>query len=87
MASRRPRKSHNLRDGPSRRQLNLNAKPAVALEATAQGGSVSVEDTQGYEAVGGSSSLTTERTGQTSTISAASSLLFGKDKKVIWRAL
>jgi hypothetical protein len=47
---------------------------------------VGLVDEQGFEAHLGRSALTTPQTGGTETTSAASLVLFDKDKKVIWKA-
>jgi hypothetical protein len=50
------------------------------------GPSVYLNDEQGYSAALGNTDLVTPRTGETSKTSAASVVLFGKDKKVLWQA-
>lgn len=45
-----------------------------------------VEDKEGFSAVVGNADLVTPRTGETHQTSAASVVLFDKDKKVIWSA-
>jgi hypothetical protein len=49
-------------------------------------GSVVVNDAQGFQATLGAQELATPRTGETHRTSAASLVLFDKDKNVIWRA-
>jgi len=56
-------------------------KPAVAAVL---GGKLS--DSQGYQTAIGSTDLSTPRTGETHKTSAASVVLIGKDKRVLWSA-
>jgi hypothetical protein len=49
-------------------------------------GKVDVVDDQGFEAVVGTQELVTPHTGETHTTSAASLVLFDKDKNLIWKA-
>jgi hypothetical protein len=48
--------------------------------------SVGLFDEQGFEATLGRSSLVTPRTGETQLTSAASLVMFDKNKNVIWKA-
>ncbi len=48
--------------------------------------SIDLNDEQGYSAAVGNTDLVTARTGEKSKTSAASVVLFGKDKKVLWKA-
>jgi hypothetical protein len=50
------------------------------------GPSLSLTDKEGFQAVLGVSSLVTPRTGETHQTSAASLVLFDKDKSVLWSA-
>jgi hypothetical protein len=47
---------------------------------------IGIEDKEGFSATVGSTDLVTERTGETHQTSAASVILFGKDKKILWKA-
>jgi hypothetical protein len=47
---------------------------------------IEIADKEGFRATLGSTDLGTERTGETHQTSAASVILFGKDKKVLWKA-
>jgi len=47
---------------------------------------ITITDDEGFQAVLGSTSTVETRTGKTNQTSAASLILFGKDKKVIWSA-
>jgi hypothetical protein len=49
-------------------------------------GDVTVSDDQGFEATLGAQELVTPRTGETHKTSAASLILFDKDKNIIWKA-
>ena len=62
-----------------------NDKNVVYLQ-TAEGPSVQLIDKEGFETDLGVSSLVTVKTGAQSQTSAASVVLFGKDKKVLWSA-
>ena len=48
--------------------------------------SIRILDNEGFEAVLGSTSTVETRTGRTNQTSAASLILFGKDRRVIWSA-
>jgi hypothetical protein len=61
-------------------------KLRVALVAPLGGPSMKLEDEGGFSAVIGSTDLLTPRTGRKESTSAASLVLFGKDKKAIWSA-
>ena len=56
-------------------QLSLYGRPSVTLQ-----------DSDGFKTVIGSIDLLNPRTGETSKTSAASVVLFDKDKKVLWKA-
>jgi hypothetical protein len=47
---------------------------------------LSIKDNEGYEAILGVSALQTPKTGEKHRTSAASLVLFDKDKNVIWKA-
>jgi hypothetical protein len=55
-------------------------------EAVLSGGMLSVSDAKGFSAALGVQALETSRTGETQTTSAASLMLFDKNKNVIWKA-
>jgi hypothetical protein len=50
------------------------------------GGGIKVSDGQGFEATLGTTDLVTPRTGESHKTSAASLVMFDKDKNVIWKA-
>jgi hypothetical protein len=56
------------------------------VSATQKEAHMGVTDSEGFSATVGSESLVTERTGEQRQRSAASMVLFGKDKKVLWSA-
>jgi len=58
----------------------------VSLYATQDGTSLSLSDSNGFQAVLGSTDLVTPQTGEKHKTSAASLVLFGKDGKVLWSA-
>ncbi len=68
----------------------MNAKGSddalVRAEGIMVSGPVTVSDEQGFRATLGTTDLTTPRTGEAHRTSAASLVLFDKDKKVIWKA-
>jgi hypothetical protein len=51
-----------------------------------EGPSLTIEDNEGYSSVLGSSNLVQTKTGKKEQTPAASLVLFGKDKKVLWSA-
>jgi len=53
---------------------------------TSEGPSLNLIDKEGFEADLGNSSLVTVKTGEKHQTSAASVVLFGKDRKVLWSA-
>jgi hypothetical protein len=63
----------------------LNGKDLVYI-STSEGPSVRLIDKEGFQAALGTSPLVTMKTGETHQTSAASVVLFGKDKKVLWSA-
>jgi hypothetical protein len=74
---------HLDRGGPMAKQ---NTKRIVTLQSEEDGPSVEVFDGRGYTGVLGATYMQNARTGESSTSSAASIHLFGKDGKVIWSA-
>lgn len=65
---------------------NVTRKGEATLTYTQGGPSLILEDTHGYAAVLGNGGLVTPQTGESRQTSAASLVLFGKEKKVIWKA-
>lgn len=61
-------------------------KPTMFLSANENGSTFELQDRQGFLTSIGNTGLVTPRTGQTRQTSAASVVLFGKDKKVLWQA-
>jgi len=86
----------NGEDGPSLGLTEGSGQPLSAKELIKQPGialrvgrdqiGLMVEDRDGFSAVLGSADLVTPRTGETHRTSAASVVLFDKDKNVIWSA-
>ena len=74
---------HLDRGGPMAKQ---NTKRIVTLKSEEDGPSVEVFDGRGYTGILGATYMQNPRTGESSTSSAASLHLFGKDGKVIWSA-
>jgi hypothetical protein len=73
---------------PSGPTLGLNdetGEKSATLSYTKEGPSLELEDTQGYSAVLGRSGLVKAITGESQQTSAASLVLFDKEKKVIWK--
>ena len=68
----------------------MNVKGAddalVRGEGIMVSGPVTVSDNQGFQATLGTTDLVTPRSGETHRTSAASLVLFDKDKNVIWKA-
>jgi len=68
----------------------MNAKGSddalVRAEGIMVSGPVTVSDEQGFQAILGTTELATPRTGETHKTSAASLVLFDKNKSVIWKA-
>lgn len=62
------------------------AKTYTLMWAREDGASLGAGDGEGFEATLGSTDLLTPSTGETHKTSAASLVLFGKDKKVLWSA-
>jgi hypothetical protein len=68
---------------PGEPHLQMSSdRKQIALEMSSP--SISVTDSDGFQSQMGASDLVTVRTGTTSKTSAASLVLFGKDKKVLW---
>lgn len=59
---------------------------SVSFGAGDDGPSLALSDNEGFETSLGVSSLVTPRTGESHRTSAASIVLFGKEKKVLWSA-
>jgi len=72
--------------GPSIYLNDDAGKARVSLGLTSLGPYVIVNDSEGFTAELGSTSLVTPRTGEQHKSSAASLVLFGKDGKVLWSA-
>ena len=78
--------------GPGSPSLMLQSTPAngrpsiLEMTAAADGPYFSIKDSQGFSSVFGSSSLITPHTGETHKTSAASVVLFDKDRNMIWAA-
>jgi hypothetical protein len=68
---------------PSFRLSSVKGKQ-ISLDTTSP--NIGVTDAEGFETQMGSASLFVSQTGVTSKTSAASLVLFGKDKKVLWSA-
>jgi hypothetical protein len=60
--------------------------PRATLDVGADGPGLTLSDQEGFEATIGTTDLGTTRTGESHKTSAASVVLFDKDKKVIWQA-
>lgn len=75
-------------DGPGLALTDANGKAQSLLEAGSLKvwGSLNVFDGEGFQTTIGSADLTTPRTGETHKTSAASVVLFDKEKKVLWKA-
>ena len=58
----------------------------ASLEVGPSGSELSILDDEGFETRIGAIDLVTPRTGETHKTSAASVVLFDKDKKVLWKA-
>jgi hypothetical protein len=72
--------------GTSGINLNRSHRGFVGMSVEEEGPSVFLQDEAGYETMIGNGSLETIKTGSMEKRSAASVVLFGKDKKVIWSA-
>ncbi|MBI4463787.1 MAG: hypothetical protein HY647_03685 [Acidobacteria bacterium] len=73
-------------EDPAVQLQRLHTGQNVSLSVSADGPSLSLHDTQGFETTIGTTSLVTPRTGETHTTSAASVVMVDKDKNVIWKA-
>jgi len=75
-------------DGPflslSANSAGLNARMEMEIDAGMP--SLTVSDNEGFQTTVGTALLETTRTGETHKTSAASVVLFDKDKNVIWKA-
>ena len=60
--------------------------PNGKLRASLHDGSLEVSDKEGFQTKIGTTDLVTPRTGETHKTSAASMILFDKDRKVLWQA-
>jgi len=67
-------------------RTNSDRKTALDLIADSDEARLGVSDDQGFETQVGTAHLQTPQTGLTSRTSAASLMLFGKDRRVLWRA-
>jgi hypothetical protein len=70
--------------GPNRDRDNKLLRVTLSSGAGGNGPSLSISDDQGFQAVVGSVSLLAPSTGGSTRLSAASMVLFDKDRKVIW---
>ena len=66
--------------------MTSTGKSRVSLGLTSMGPFIVANDSEGFSAELGSTSLVTTRTGEQHKSSAASLVLFGKDGKVLWSA-
>ena len=69
-------------DGPAIRLLHASGKTRTLLDET----NLELSNDEGFRTTIGSAQLVTPRTGETHKTSAASVVLFDKDKKVLWQA-
>jgi len=65
---------------------DADRKAVAQLSETSEGASFAIKDDKGYLTLIGTTDLITPRTGETHKTSAASVVLFDKDKKVLWQA-
>jgi hypothetical protein len=72
--------------GPSLFLYDKRSEKSATLRYTDTGPSLELEDTRGYTAILGSGGLETPTNGESHQTSAASLVLFNKEKKVIWKA-
>jgi len=82
----KPLTGNAVNDVQSQDYALLDAKPIASLDAYSDKASLSIEDAQGFETSVGISQIGNNRTGQKTSTSAASILMFGRDKTVIWHA-
>jgi hypothetical protein len=73
-------------DGPGLVLSDANEKPQAGLAVTSDGAGLQLNDPSGFETDIGVTDLITPATDETHKTSAASIVLFGKDKKVLWSA-
>lgn len=66
--------------------LGRNGKSNATLSITGSGPSLEITDEAGFQTTIGNAELETARTGESHKTSAASVILFDKDKKVLWKA-
>jgi len=66
--------------------LDADKKPRAFLAQLPEGAFLTVTDKEGFETTVGTKDLVTSRTGETHKTSAASVVLFDKDKNVLWKA-
>lgn len=64
----------------------LVKQPGIVLYASKDGMGLMMDDSEGFATVVGNTDLVTPTTGETHRTSAASVVLFGKDKNVLWSA-
>ena len=70
----------------ARKARDDEPRPVAFLSADENGSTLELFDRQGFSAMIGNTGLVTPRTGQTRQTSAASAVLFDKDKHVTWQA-
>lgn len=73
-------------NGPILALAGANEKAATLLEVSADGPQLNLSDVNGFQANIGVMNLETPTTGETHKTSAASIVLLGKDKTVLWSA-
>ena len=66
--------------------LGRNGKSKAGLSITGSGPSLDITDEAGFQTTIGNAELETVRTGESHKTSAASVILFDKDKNVLWKA-
>ncbi|HEY2646321.1 MAG TPA: hypothetical protein VGI34_05085 [Candidatus Acidoferrales bacterium] len=66
--------------------LKTRLKEGEVLANEVDAGHVQTLDAEGFEEILGTANLVTPQTGETHRVSAASLVLFDKDKNVIWKA-
>ena len=66
--------------------FNANGEAAARLAVIADAPTLDLSDKEGFQTTIGTADLITPGTGETSKTSAASMVLFDKDKKVLWKA-
>lgn len=73
-------------NGPRLDLVGVDETQGASFEVSGQGPGLQLNDANGFETDIGVIGLTNPLIGETRTTSAASILLFGKDKKVLWSA-